>query len=255
MAIPEQIEVQEDGNALIFVAKDATAKLRDLTPIIAKIERIVRHERLTYDQFAYACKVVRGQLDLSPPKRRKKLPVLLTDQELGRFFRAIDDCGNITYQIMLRLLFYCGVRVSELVSMRSVDVFLNESKIFINRGKGDKDRYVLTPQKLRLALTAYMQSHAEQTYLFESNRRQPYTTRRVEQLVKGFQEKAGIDKHVHPHLLRHQILSFLTKQGLTDAQIQLVSGHASKKSLEVYQHLALEDVQDDYETAVGRVGI
>jgi hypothetical protein len=47
----------------------------------------------------------------------------------------------------------------------------------------------------------------------------------------------------------------LTKQGLTDAQIQLVSGHASKKSLEVYQHLALEDVQGDYEEAVRSVGI
>ena len=51
-------------------------------------------KRLTYDQFSYVCKVVRGQLDLQPPKKRKKLPVLLTEQELERFFKAIDDCGT-----------------------------------------------------------------------------------------------------------------------------------------------------------------
>ena len=255
MALPALAGTHVDENALIFVAKNGNAKLRDLTPIIRKIERIVRHERLSYDQFAYVCKVVRGQLDLTPTRRRKKLPVLLTEQELEAFFKAIDDCGNITYQLMLRLLFYCGVRVSELVSIRMVDVFLNEGKVFVNRGKNDKDRYVLMPQKLRLALSAYMQAHSDQTYLFESNRRRPYSPRRVQQLVKEFQGKAGIKKHVHPHLLRHQILSHLTREGLTDAQIQLVSGHASKKSLEVYQHLALEDVQDDYEAAMAGVTI
>lgn len=55
--------------------------------------------------------------------------------------------------------------------------------------------------------------------------------------------------------MRRQILSYLTKQGLSDAQIQLISGHASKKSLEVYQHLALDDVQQDYEEAMSRVKI
>jgi site-specific recombinase XerD len=74
-------------------------------------------------------------------------------------------------------------------------------------------------------------------------------------LVRQFQTQAGIEKHLHPHLLRHQVLSYLTKKGLTDAQIQLVSGHASKKSLEVYQHLALEDVQADYEEAMRDVRI
>jgi integrase/recombinase XerD len=255
MADSELAETQMAGNELFFVAEDGKAKSQDLTAVVKKMERIVRHERLTYEQFAYVCKVVRGQLDLKPKKKRKKLPVLLTDKELERFFETIDDCGNMVYQLMLRLLFFCGVRVSELVSIRLVDVFLDESKIFIKEGKGDKDRYVLMPRKLKLALSAFMQAHPDQVYLFESNRRKSYSPRRVQQLVKEFQEKAGIEKRMHPHLLRHQALSFLTKKGLTDAQIQLVSGHASKKSLEVYQHLALEDVQDDYEAAMRDVRI
>ena len=55
---------------------------------------------------------------------------------------------------------------------------------------------------------------------------------------------------MHPHLLRHQMLTWLTSQGLPDAQIQLISGHASKKSLEVYQHLSLAQVEDGYQKAV-----
>ena len=55
---------------------------------------------------------------------------------------------------------------------------------------------------------------------------------------------------MHPHLLRHQMLTWLTSQGLPDAQIQLISGHASKKSLEVYQHLSLADVRPGYQRAV-----
>jgi integrase len=60
---------------------------------------------------------------------------------------------------------------------------------------------------------------------------------------------------LHPHLFRHQMLTYLTSKGLTDAQIQLISGHESKKSLEVYQHLSLELVDKAYQDAVQSVGI
>ena len=60
---------------------------------------------------------------------------------------------------------------------------------------------------------------------------------------------------LHPHLFRHQMLTYLTSKGLTDAQIQLISGHESKKSLEVYQHLSLKSVDKAYQDAVQSVGI
>ena len=65
---------------------------------------------------------------------------------------------------------------------------------------------------------------------------------------------AGITQPLHPHLFRHQMLTYLTSKGLTDAQIQLISGHESKKSLEVYQHLSLESVDKAYQDAVQSVG-
>ena len=68
--------------------------------------------------------------------------------------------------------------------------------------------------------------------------------------VQGYRRRAGLDQRVHPHLFRHQMLSHLTAQGLTDSQIQLISGHESKRSLEVYQHLSLEQVERAYQAAV-----
>ena len=67
--------------------------------------------------------------------------------------------------------------------------------------------------------------------------------------------RAGITQPLQPHLFRHQMLTYLTSKGLSDAQIQLISGHESKKSLEVYQHLSLESVDKAYQDAVQSVGI
>jgi integrase/recombinase XerD len=71
----------------------------------------------------------------------------------------------------------------------------------------------------------------------------------------AYREMAGITQPLHPHLFRHQMLTFLTSKGLSDAQIQLISGHESKKSLEVYQHLSLESVDKAYQDALQGVGI
>jgi integrase/recombinase XerD len=88
------------------------------------------------------------------------------------------------------------------------------------------------------------------TKAFETTRCGPFTTRRIQQIVQSYRSRAGLTQTVHPHLFRHQMLTYLTAQGLSDAQIQLSSGHASKKSLEVYQHLSLEAVEDAYQAAV-----
>jgi integrase/recombinase XerD len=68
--------------------------------------------------------------------------------------------------------------------------------------------------------------------------------------VQDYRLRAGITQPVHPHLFRHQMITYLTSRGLSDAQIQLISGHESKKSLEVYQHLALETAEHAYQEAV-----
>jgi site-specific recombinase XerD len=70
------------------------------------------------------------------------------------------------------------------------------------------------------------------------------------QIIQEYRQRAAIPQHVHPHLFRQQMLTKLTAHGLSDSQIQLISGHASKKSLGIYQHLSLEAVENAYQAAV-----
>jgi integrase/recombinase XerD len=108
----------------------------------------------------------------------------------------------------------------------------------------------LFPASFRLVLKSHLHSAPRNQYLFETRRFGPFTTRRIQQIVQAYRETAGITQPLHLHLFRHQMLTYLTSKGLTDAQIQLISGHQSKKSLEIYQHLSLQSVEKAYHEAV-----
>src|SRR5258708_28008513 len=217
--------------------------------IVSRLVSMARKERLDYDGFLYVCQQARRRLGLVRPKRRRKLPQLLSELDLKRFFRAIQECGDVEHEIMLRFLFFTSIRVSELVNIKVKDVDLGGCKVFIDQGKGSKDRSILSQASFRLILSSHLQSHAKNRYLFESSRFGPYTTRRIQQIVQEYRTKAGIEQRVHPHLFRHQMITWLTRSGLSDAQIQLISGHGSKKSLEIYQHMGLEWVEQAYQIA------
>ncbi|CAM3755829.1 tyrosine-type recombinase/integrase [Deinococcus saxicola] len=218
--------------------------------MVTQLVRLARKEHLSYDEFGYICQQARKKLKLRKPKREQRLPQLLTSEELGRFFQAVREGGRVEHEIILKLLFFTAVRVGELVKIEVNDVDLAACKIFVDQGKGSKDRYLLFPQTFSLVLRAHLAAHPKQMYLFETQRCGPYTVRRVQQIVQRYRETAGLSASVHPHLFRHQMLTFLTGQKLSDAQIQLLSGHASKKSLEVYQHLSLDAVDAAYQQAV-----
>ena len=229
-----------------FVASEEKAKSR----LVAQLVRLARKERLGYEDFLYVCQQARKKLGLRKPTRERKLPQLLSDRELRKFFGALQECGNVQHEIMLKLLFLTAVRVSELVNIKVAEIDFQNCKIFIGEGKGRKDRYILFPAGFRLVLQSHLQVYPKNRYLFETTRYAPFTTRRVQQIVQQYREAAGITQPVHPHLFRHQMITYLTAQGLSDSQIQLISGHESKKSLEVYQHLSLKNVEEAYQEAV-----
>jgi len=226
-----------------FVVPNEKAK----SQIVVQIVRLARKERLSYDEFRYVCQQARKKLGLRKPKHERKLPQLLPESELKKFFRRLQECGDLQHEIMLKWLFFTAVRVSELVHIRVEDINFEQCKIFIAKGKGRKDRYVLFQARFRLVLQSHLCANAKNHYLFETTRYTLFTTRRVQQIVKQYREEAGITQPVHPHLFRHQMITYLTAKGLSDSQIQLISGHESKKSLEVYQHLSLKSVDEAYQ--------
>ena len=223
--------------------------------MVGQIVRLARRWRLGYEDFEYVIRRARQKLGLRRARREKRLPKLLPEADLQRFFRTIQRCGNLQHEIMLKLLFYTALRVSELVAVRVDDVDVAANRIFIRKGKGGKDRYILFPATFRLVLRAHLKANPGRTFLFETRHYGPYTTRRVQQIVEEYRQEAGITERVHPHLFRHQMLTYLTARGLSDAQIQLISGHESKKSLEIYQHLSLDHVEKAYQDAVDLVRI
>ncbi len=229
-----------------FVSKNESTK----QAAIKKFALITRQHRLTYEDFVYVCQQVRLKLKLKKTKKEKRLPELLSAADLKKFFKTVQKCGDIQHELMLKLLLYTAVRVSELVNIRVADVDFDACKIFVDNGKGSKDRYILFPSSFRLPLKTYLLACPENIYLFESRLNQPFTSRRIQQIVRQYTDLAGLKRNVHPHLLRHQMLTFLTAQGLSDAKLQLISGHESRKSLEIYQHLSLESVEKEYQQAV-----
>ena len=223
--------------------------------IVEKFVRLARKERLTYGDFIYVCQQARKKLGLKKPRKEKRLPQILSETELKKFFQVIRGCGNLQHEIMLKLLFFTAVRVGELVKIKVSDIDFNQCKIFIEEGKGKKDRYILFPNNFRLVLQSHLKANPKNKFLFETTRYTSFTPRRVQQIVKEYREIAEISQKVHPHLFRHQMITYLTSQGLSDSQIQLISGHGSKKSLEIYQHLSLKNVEQAYQDAVREIHI
>jgi len=223
--------------------------------IVAQIARIVRKHGLDYDGWRYVSKRVRQVCELRPAKRGKKLPRILTADDFRRFYRAVDQADDVQHSLMLRLLFYTGVRVSELCGIEVADVDLENCKIRINQGKGSKDRYVLFGKSFATALRTHIAANPDNRWLFQTRRNTKFSTRRVQQIVALYAEKAGVK--ATPHSFRHQCITFLTRNsGLADAELQLITGHARRETLAVYQHIALDgELEERYQEAMKKVDL
>jgi len=101
--------------------------------IVAQVARIVRREGLDYDGWRYVAKKVRQACDLKPARKPRKLPRVLTAAEFRRFYEVVDRAEDVQHSLVLRLLFYTGVRVSELCNMQAADVDLEACKIRIDQ--------------------------------------------------------------------------------------------------------------------------
>ena len=107
-------------------------------------------------------------------------------------------------------------------------------------GKGGKDRYVLFGRSFATALRTHIAARPNNRWLFQTKRHGKFSTRRVQQIVKVYAENAGVQ--ATPHTFRHQAITWLTRHsGLADAELQLITGHARRETLAVYQHVALDE--------------
>lgn len=211
--------------------------------------------RMSFTNYSYLKSVFRAlreELEIVVERPSGRLPEVPTEEELRCFYQAVWNCRNFADMVLIKTLFYTGVRVSELVAIRLTEVDVERCQIRITQGKGSKDRQVPFPLAFRELLAVHLEQMREKgaVYLFESNRRHKYTDRGVRKMLARYAVAAGITRSMSPHKWRHFLFTWLKKEGIDDALIQPYSGHATRQSLEIYSRLSLVDAQSSYNQAM-----
>jgi len=169
------------------------------------------------------------------PRKQRQLPKVLSKREIKDL---IDCTNNIKHRRIVSLLYSSGLRRSELLNLKIEDIDGKRVLITVNGAKGNKDRMtVLSPTVLE-ELRTYFKEYRPQTYLFEGPRNKPYSASGVLKLIANAAKKAGIQKKVTPHMLRSSFATHLLEDGTDIRHIQLLLGHDSTKTTEIYTHVA-----------------
>jgi integrase/recombinase XerD len=131
-----------------------------------------------------------------------RLPEVPTEEEIRRFYQAVWNCRNFGDMVLIKTLFYTGVRVSELVAIRLNEVDVERCQIRITAGKGSKDRQVPFPHAFRELLALHIEQMKARgaVYLFESVRKRRYTDRGVRKMLARYATSAGITRSISLHL-------------------------------------------------------
>jgi integrase/recombinase XerD len=232
----------------------------DRTPPKKKAKELAKYfraERADYSYLKSVFRALREELEVSVPQSEQRLPEVPTEEEMRRFYQAVWNCRNFADMVLIKTLFYTGVRVSELVTILLDEVDIERCQIRITQGKGSKDRQVPFPLSFRELLALHMERMRDKgaVYLFESMRKHKYTDRGVRKMLARYATQAGITRSMSPHKWRHFLFTWLKKEGIDDALIQPYSGHATRQSLEIYSKLSLADAQPSYDQAMKRFPI
>jgi site-specific recombinase XerD len=209
-----------------------------------KLDAISVAQQLTALRFFFLKAIKRPWMvaDMPLPKRPIRLPAILSREEVERL---IQSAGSVLHRIWLLILYATGMRREELVQLKIADIDSGRMLIHIHQGKGKKDRDVMLSPRLLLELRDYWRSAnpKPKTYLFPGkgphhNAYVPIDSRSVFDAVQQAAKRAGIDKRVHPHTLRHCFATHLLESGADLHTIQLLLGHADLKTTSRYLHLS-----------------
>jgi integrase/recombinase XerD len=175
------------------------------------------------------------------PKRLKRLPVVLSPEELTRFFAAV---GRLHHRALLITAYAAGLRVSEVAALRVEDIDSRRMVIRVRQGKGRKDRYVMLSPKLLELLRDYWKAARPRTWLFPgSDPDRPIAAGAVMKACRRARRASGLEKPVTVHALRHSFATHLLEAGTDLRTIQVLLGHDSPRTTALYTHVSPEAVR------------
>jgi len=178
----------------------------------------------------YYSEILKKDIEIKTPKIAKKVPVVLTKDEVREMLNFIK---NEKHKLLVSLLYSTGMRLSECVNLKVKDLELNEGIIWIRKGKGAKDRMVVISRKLADNLNRYVQNKKPNDFVFEG-RNGKLSKRNVQKIVSSVAKKVGISKRVSPHTLRHTFATHLLESGVDIRKIQVLLGHSNLSTTQIY---------------------
>jgi len=174
-------------------------------------------------------------------KKEKKLPVVLSKEEVRRLIAGIE---NKKHRTIVELLYGCGLRVSEVVKIKMKDIDLDRMQLHVVQAKGAKDRYTILPVSLQMTLETQATLKETNDFLFTNRRGGRLTTTSIQKIVSQANERADISKNVTPHTLRHSFATHLLEAGTDIRYIQELLGHAKIETTQLYTHVARSNLEN-----------
>lgn len=187
------------------------------------------HEKILQQPF-------HDQLPLA--KKQHSLPVVLNRSEVQEMIKVGK---NYKHQLIVKMLYYSGMRLSELRNLRWNDIDYERKLIHIHMGKESKDRVVFLHEQLEEELR---KGSTHSDFIFTSERGGKYTERSIQEIIKQAARKAGIKKKVSPHTLRHSFATHLLESGADIRYIQQLLGHKDLKTTQIYTHIANKEIKN-----------
>ena len=191
-------------------------------------------------------------LDVDSPKLGRPLPKSLSEQEVDKLLQApdLDEALEFRDRTMLELLYACGLRVTELTSLQMVQLSLNQGVVRVF-GKGSKERLVPMGEEALVWLQRYFAGPRAELLkgipcdvVFPSSRGRQMTRQTFWYRIKIYAQRAGINKTLSPHTLRHAFATHLLNHGADLRVVQMLLGHSDLTTTQIYTHVAKQRMQE-----------
>ncbi|MHB8277896.1 MAG: tyrosine-type recombinase/integrase [Candidatus Humimicrobiaceae bacterium] len=184
---------------------------------------------------------------------RKKLPITLEPEEAQNLLKQPSKRypTGLRNKAIISLMLHCGLRVSEVVNLRPGNINLTKSKLRVESGKGNRDRDLAIPEYLTDLFDSWRKRRPESNFFFSTLKGKKLSTHYLQQMVKRYAGKAGINKRISPHTLRHTYATQYYKQTKDIETLRRILGHSDISTTTIYITLANIDVENGMKSFKG----
>jgi len=222
-----------------------TARIKDYMQYCAeklKLSENTLHSKINALKFYYEQVLGREKFfwEIPRPKKQEILPKVISKERIADLINSIE---NLKHRTIIMLTYACGLRVSEVVSLKVKHIDGQRKTIFIEKAKGKKDRVVSISPNMLIMLREYYKQYQPKYYLFEGQFENEHLSERsMQQVIQKAKRKAGIKQDGSMHMLRHSFATHLLDKGIDVVFIQKLLGHNNIKTTLRYLHVTNKDL-------------